>query len=453
MDEYEFRTSTDGRAHLNYLVYHDTPPVRDDLPEGYDDTPIITVDLGKDQITVHCNTITAGPPYVLFSLRYPGINQIVLEGFDTASVSDEASALSFIENDLPAQFRTNIQKGLGLLDRYTPLIEEIHKGCEAHRLVISRNRTSEFLGRDSDLVLSEREFLLACKQIDEIERHARDLAYREQRDAVFNQFAPFMIKQDRRRGATNKVAIREIARLLSEAPTLEPAERNKLIQMVGASADTLVKTTPETVEIVKDRLDLALLDDFIAKYEKRLTEDLSESDWQSFFVEHPIALASLFNSSVVMLSDRPYVGGKDFEGRGGSYSDFLYQNALSGNLSFIEIKTPAKRLVQANDRYADGLHPAHSDLSLAVSQVMLQRNKFQEGFVQTKHYAPDLNLKSYAIRCFVVIGLMPNDEHQQRSFEQNRDNYKHVTVVTFDEIRDRLKQLRTMLADMKPESD
>ena len=450
LDEYDYRTTSDGRSHLYYLVYHDKPLDPTDLPEDLGDTPILTVDLRADQIIVHCHTISPGPPFVLFGLRYPGINQIVLEGFGTGRITDEESALSFIENELPKQFRTDLEDGMGLLDPYTPLIEEIHKGCEAHRLVISKKRMSEFLGQDSDLILSEREFLEACNQIDEIDRLAWDFAYREKLDAVFNKFAPFMAKQDRRRITQNEEAIKDIVRLLSEAATFDSTERNRLAHRVSETADDLVETNSDAVEILKDGLDLALLDAFIERFENRLNEDLSESDWQTFFTDHPIALANLFNSSVVMISDRPYVGGKDIDGRGGKHSDFLYQNVLSGNLSFVEIKTPEKKLVQANDSYTSGLHPAHSDLSLAVSQVMLQRNKFQDQFANAHLESPQLNLKSYAIRCFVVIGKMPTDEPSARSFEHVRDNFKHVTVVTFDEVVSRLKQFRTMLAVLKP---
>lgn len=451
IDEFDFRTASDGRQHLHYLVDYEEQTSVDESsePDGYDDARVLTVDLRKDQITIYTRRISSvGPPYVLMGPRYNGIQQLVLEGFNTAEINSEKKALEFIDTELPRQFRSDTNDGLGLEDTYAALIEEIEQGCEARQLIISKIRASQVIPNENALLLSERDFQEACHRIEQIEFESKRTAFREQRRSVYNHFAPFLTRKDKPRESSSEIEKSGIAALLDGSLNLIPSQKEELANLVSESAVSLIRNDPEKIEIVRERVDLALLDAFVEKFESKLSEELQEKEWQQFFVDHPIALSMLFNSAVVMISDRPYVGGTNIDGRGGKKSDFLYQNAVTGNLSFVEIKTPQKLLVNPRDDYSSGLHPAHADLSLAVSQVMLQRNKFQDNFAQHHLNSPHQNLKSYSIQCVVIIGMAPDDDHLKMSFEHVRDNYKHVTVVTFNELLARVRQLRYLLADL-----
>ena len=60
-------------------------------------------------------------------------------------------------------------------------------------------------------------------------------------------------------------------------------------------------------------------------------------------------------------------------------------------------------------------------------------------------------MEAYAVRCCLVIGQMPCDEHEQRSFEMFRGNSKDVEIITFDELLEKLKHLRDFLKSPDPE--
>lgn len=61
-------------------------------------------------------------------------------------------------------------------------------------------------------------------------------------------------------------------------------------------------------------------------------------------------------------------------------------------------------------------------------------------------------MESYSVHCCLIIGTIPSDEDRLKSFELFRGNSKDVEIVTFDELSEKLKQLRNFLtsADKGP---
>lgn len=57
---------------------------------------------------------------------------------------------------------------------------------------------------------------------------------------------------------------------------------------------------------------------------------------------------------------------------------------------------------------------------------------------------------TYAVGCIVVIGITPTMAPAQKSFELYRNNLRGVTVITFDELLDKLKALYQFLAEPPP---
>ena len=62
------------------------------------------------------------------------------------------------------------------------------------------------------------------------------------------------------------------------------------------------------------------------------------------------------------------------------------------------------------------------------------------------------DIESYSVRCCLVVGTMPSDEDLKKSFELFRGNSKHVEIVTFDELLEKLKGLRDLLTSRYPET-
>ena len=77
----------------------------------------------------------------------------------------------------------------------------------------------------------------------------------------------------------------------------------------------------------------------------------SEDFWQHLFEERPGCLATMLQGRAYRLHSKYYVGGKNWDNKGGNELDFLAEN--SGRLACIEIKTPevSSRGVSTEETY------------------------------------------------------------------------------------------------------
>ncbi len=77
-----------------------------------------------------------------------------------------------------------------------------------------------------------------------------------------------------------------------------------------------------------------------------------------------------------------------------------------------------------------------------------QKYQFQRHIAQIKDNSGIHDIESYSVHCCLIIGTMPSKKNQDllKSFELFRGNSKDVTIVTFDELLEKLKQLRDSIA-------
>jgi hypothetical protein len=152
---------------------------------------------------------------------------------------------------------------------------------------------------------------------------------------------------------------------------------------------------------------------------------------------------------VVVLSGRAYVGGKGIDNRGGGEVDFLVRNALTDNVSFVEIKTPTTTLV--GERYrTSGAYSLHKEVSGGVVQVLGYRDTFEKNYAQARVEALERGEQSFRSnnpRCVLIAGRVEGlDAAQIRSFELFRGALTDVTIWTFDEVVARLRGIRDVMA-------
>lgn len=189
---------------------------------------------------------------------------------------------------------------------------------------------------------------------------------------------------------------------------------------------------------------------------ERFEQDLqshgdSERYWQDFFGEHPWILQSAFAFTAFQLQGETYVGGKSCGGRngqGGVATDFLFQDESTQSFAVVDIKTPATDLM-ANHVYRgkDGtsgsnvVYPASVHLSGGVIQIRTQIAEAIRSFDAVLGYSyPELNrIHPHGV---LVAGTYADlNEEQRRSFNHFRRGLFGLTVITFDELLSRLKQL------------
>lgn len=194
------------------------------------------------------------------------------------------------------------------------------------------------------------------------------------------------------------------------------------------------------------------LNQLIAHYEEMLQKELSENRWQNFLSSNPFILSLAFAIPTMVIQGQAYVGGKRLNGSGGKFADFVYASASTGNLALIEIKKPTVELLSKKPYRGDDVYSLSSEVGGAIAQVLDQRFKLQSELPIIKSNMNRNDIHSYAVRCIVIAGKTPNAVTQQKSFELVRNAFSGVVLVTFDELLQRLIDIRNALIP-PPESD
>ncbi len=173
----------------------------------------------------------------------------------------------------------------------------------------------------------------------------------------------------------------------------------------------------------------------LSRFLDEATSNLSNGDesyWQNLLKKEPWVISQLYASPMIIVREQAYVGGKSIDNRGGTIVDYMYRNSLSENSLIVELKTPAAPLL--TDRtYRNRIHGPSSDLSAATQQVLHARQTLQEQYLSlTTGGHTGFNI--FGTRALLVIGTMPTEQEEIRSFEIYRNAQRGVEIVTFDEL-------------------
>jgi hypothetical protein len=192
-------------------------------------------------------------------------------------------------------------------------------------------------------------------------------------------------------------------------------------------------------------VDLSKLDAFLEEWDANEGEFKGDEDfWQDLLKHNAWVFSQLTGSPVVLLQERAYVGGKGIANIGGGVIDYLVQNALTDNVSLVEIKTPAAEL--CGGEYRSGTYPPGREVVGGVVQVLGYRDTFLHEIRNLR--ATTETFQAYNPRCYLIVGRVGSlpDDDTKRSFELFRTAQSAVQIVTFDEVRERLQSIRDVLA-------
>ena len=139
-----------------------------------------------------------------------------------------------------------------------------------------------------------------------------------------------------------------------------------------------------------------------------------------------------------LFADQVTVGGMGLDGRGDKIADFALRATATGNLSLVEIKMPKTPLLQPRP-YRRGVHGPGHELAGAVTQILDQRRLLQQEFLirRARSRAPDI--EDHALGALVIAGRTPDDPDRTKSLDLYRSELRTVTVLTFDEVIDKLE--------------
>ena len=175
----------------------------------------------------------------------------------------------------------------------------------------------------------------------------------------------------------------------------------------------------------------------------------NEEDWQNLFEKYQWILSQVFSSPCTILGSKFYAGGKALNSTGGKIGDFIYSNKLTNNVALIEIKTPLKSILGSVYRGANSQNPIYSlssDLTGAVSQVLDYKDHLTKAFHGLR-YETEGDFEAFQPKCIVVIGTVSEvvSKHGVSTFENYRNSLNGITVITFDELLQKVDDLIEIL--------
>lgn len=238
----------------------------------------------------------------------------------------------------------------------------------------------------------------------------------------------------------------ELYRLLSEHSSDAVKILQRVLRWLADSATAADRFADEGAQLpeINALIGLANLRAVMKNWEENSRND-DENFWQDVFERHAYILSQIFAYPVAIIQNKAYVGGKQLDNFGGQLVDFLGKVPSSGSAVLIEIKTPETPLL--GREYRDNLYPMSPDLGGAIAQVLRYRESLLSNLDALIKGRPGV-LSTSEPRCVVIAGNAARqlaDANRQDSFERLRERLFGVTVVTYDELFDRVAGLIRLL--------
>lgn len=242
-----------------------------------------------------------------------------------------------------------------------------------------------------------------------------------------------------------------IAKAADGIEDLSSAERDALAEAVGVESAAIAAGSPQKFQQLKRDIELVSLARLIEAYAEALEQGKAEPYWQAFFEDNAFALQQVFGAPMVSVRSGARVGGRGLLGSGDKIADYLFKNSRTNNVALVEIKKPTTQLLEARE-YRQGVFGPSKELNGAESQGLDQAYNLTKNLTGLKKGSRQWDLESYAVSCFVVAGRTPSasDPARQKSFELYRADSRSVTIVTYDEILERLRLLHDFLTPASP---
>ena len=235
-----------------------------------------------------------------------------------------------------------------------------------------------------------------------------------------------------------------VLRKLIELNDKSPIDVNDILSTINSNfevvGELIQKMDSETIDKIRVASRIRLLD--TTKLEEMILNKSSEENFQKFFTDNPEILSLVIPSLIHCIQSKPYCGGKDISGSGGTFGDFLFGER--NNLSFVEIKTPECGLVTEKN-YRNGIKEISQEICNAVIQVKHEKDLFYKTMVNQHGFKDSF----FDCKCYVIAGLSSSltDNESVASFELYKTSLHNVTIITYDEVVETIKRLSSILME------
>lgn len=353
----------------------------------------------------------------------------------------------FLMEKLPRGFTQDPQYGLGFPREYNPLIQAVEKQCDCTEIFFAEDGSTSIEG--SRFVLTLDRYEEVRQKLELINRRSVNASLSVREIHSYNWMTQFSGKEPLPPRRSRQPMIQAFLETASGEHPTDDAAIDDLVSVVSEQSHAISRARPEALAKLRSDIELVELDSLVERFSAMLQQRSSESRWQRFFSENPFILSFTRGHPVVLVNEQASVGGRRLSGGGEKVADFLAKNPTTNNLAIIEIKRPDSKLV--GREYRQGLYQPSKELTASITQALDQRYQLVQSLPLYQKNSRDPNLESYSVRVCVVIGTVPSQPDEAKSFELFRNSLRDVEVVTFDELFMSLRTLRRFMADPAPE--
>ena len=184
-----------------------------------------------------------------------------------------------------------------------------------------------------------------------------------------------------------------------------------------------------------------------------LAKGHNEAAWQEFLERNPFVLSLVFSYPIVKVGQQASVGGRKLSGKGEKITDFLLKNSKTNNTALVEIKTPRTKLLKQKGVSGRRFHTIEGIVRIDSGRRWIKKYQFERDISGIKDRSKEPEVESYSVHCCLIVGTMPEDDDEKKSFELYRRNSKDVEIVTFDELLEKMIELRGFLASSGNEDE
>lgn len=264
-----------------------------------------------------------------------------------------------------------------------------------------------------------------------------ELVERKKIDQLINLFADNEKLLDDLLETDNNGLIEKVFKWLSKTEDIE-----KIV-------DKLDSLAVNDLDKINSAAGLANLKRVMAIWEENKDKNKSEKFWQDVLKQHTWILSQIFSTPTVLIQKEAYVGGKAHDNKGSGLVDFLLANPFTKDSVLIEIKKPDEPLLVSTP-YRD-LYPVTREIVGAVSQVLNYKGILLtkiDGIVSSSlRQGKEVNFEAINPSCVVIVGRLDSLKTQveRTSFEVYRKELGTVTLITFDELFDKVRSFIDLL--------
>lgn len=411
--------------------------------------PALIARVTADRLTMYPVNVNPTKPDFLRP-KYQHIHAITLEGCGAEwELPLDRYAFDELLESLPVGFSRKARYGLGLKWAYRLIpgvLAEVPTVCE---IVMSDGVHAAM--EPPVYRLGYGRFDALRRALDGIARRAQRTALEERARTAYNELVSTVdpLAYPAKQATVRPGTIVKLVQVQGDDVSRNAADRRAILTAARGDAKRSAKDELPTLLELGATIERVALDELTDRLDAMLGSRHLESSWQAFFKSNPFILGLAFAYPLYLIQDQAFVGNISLRGDGHSIVDFLMAQRCSGNIALIEIKHPETKLLEKS-LYRGRVRAPHRELTGAITQVLHQRYSLVTSIAFKTRDSALADADVAAVHCIVIAGRSPSTVEDKRSFELFRNAAKDVFVVTFDELLEKLKQLRRIIHGTVP---